>query len=111
MPSFSQNLNYSDERIVTELILETPFSKEIRILLRAGQTMKEHQASHPIILHLLSGQIDVGVESQVQPLSEGDIITLDSHVMHDLHATQDAVVRLSLSKPDSVARVQNVTSK
>ena len=53
--SFNENIEYSDKRIVTKVILETSFSKEIRILLKNGQTMKEHKAPYPIIVHILEG--------------------------------------------------------
>ena len=45
--SFNEKLEFSDNRIVTEVILETSFSKEIRILLKNGQIMKEHKAPFP----------------------------------------------------------------
>ena len=62
--SFTEQLGYNDRQIVTEVILETSFSKEIRILLKEGQTMKEHKAPFPIIVHILEGRIDFGVERE-----------------------------------------------
>ncbi|MFT4970071.1 MAG: quercetin dioxygenase-like cupin family protein [Chitinophagales bacterium] len=53
MNSFNDNLEFNNQRIVTKVILETSFSKEIRVLLKKGQIMKEHKAPFPIIVHLL----------------------------------------------------------
>lgn len=107
--SFSKDLLYNEDKVKTQVILETSFSKEIRILLKEGQLMKEHKAPFPIIVHLLEGAINFGMSGDVHALVAGDILTLDAHVPHDLNATQDSVVRLTLSKQDKVARVEEVT--
>ena len=106
--SFNENIEYSDNRIVTKVILETSFSKEIRILLKNGQTMKEHKAPYPIIVHILEGKIDFGIGDEIKLLQAGDIITLESNVYHDLTAKKDSIVRLTLSKLDDVSRVKKV---
>ena len=106
--SFTKNKIFNDEKITVQLILETSFSKEIRILLKEGQVMKEHQAPLPIIVHILEGKIDFGIKGEVQQLQKGDLIALKARVPHDLHAKENSVVRLSLSKLDSAERVQQV---
>jgi len=106
--SFIEHLNFNDDKIVTKVILESSFSKEIRILLKKGQTMKEHKAPFPIIVHVLEGEIDFGVQGDIHPLKKGDIITLTGHVPHDLTALKDSIVRLTLSKLDKPERVEKV---
>jgi quercetin dioxygenase-like cupin family protein len=108
MNSFNKNLDYKEEKVSASVILETAFSKEIRILMKAGQVMKEHQAPFPIIVHLLEGSIDFGVQGEVSSLEAGDILSLDASVPHDLKAHADSVIRLTLSKLDSSERVQEV---
>lgn len=109
--SFNENLAYNDQRIVTQVILETSFSKEIRILLKNGQVMKEHKAPFPIIVHILEGSIDFGVAGDTKTLQKGDIVTLDSNIYHDLKATADSIVRLTLSKLDDPNRVKQAAEK
>ena len=53
--SFNRDLEYDTKRPLTKLILETSFSKEIRILFKKGQIIKEHKAPFPIIVHVLKG--------------------------------------------------------
>lgn len=106
--SFNENLDFNDDRIVTKVLLESSFSKEIRILLKKGQVMKEHQAPFPIIVHVLDGEIDFGVEGNTHSLKRGDIITLAASIPHDLTALEDSVVRLTLSKLDKSERVEKV---
>lgn len=109
--SFTEHINYDDNRIVTQVILETSFSKEIRILLKNGQTMKKHKAPFPIIVHILEGKIDFGVEGEIKSLKKGDAITLGANIYHDLIAKEDSVVRLTLSKLDDALRVEKVADK
>ncbi len=106
--SFEENKEFSDTRIVTNLILETSFSKEIRILLKSGQVMKEHKAPFPIVVHILEGEIDFGVEGVIHSLKKGAIVSLEGNVKHDLFAKQDSIVRLTLSKFDTIERVEDV---
>lgn len=107
--SFNDEVAFSD-KISTKVILETSFSKEIRIVLKRGQIMKEHKAPFPIIVHILEGTIDFGVCGKIKKLKKGAIITLEENVPHDLTAVEDSIVRLSLSKLDKISRVEKVIS-
>ncbi|MGB0391461.1 MAG: cupin [Salibacteraceae bacterium] len=102
--SFSEPLAYNENRIVTQAVLETPFSREIRILLKNGQTMKEHKAPRPIIVHFLDGRIYFGVEGEILALKNDDTVTLYSNVLRDLTANEDSIIRLSFSKLDDAER-------
>ena len=106
--SFDTDLEFNTERVKIKTVLESSFSKELRILLSKGQLMKEHKAPYPIIIHILSGVIDFGVDGSQYTLKQGDLITLDSNVPHNLLAIEKSVVRLSLSKNDTVDRVNDV---
>jgi len=106
--SFTTDLVFDTERIQTKVILETSFSKEIRIVLSKGQLMKEHKAPFPIIIHVIQGSINLGSEGEIQEMNAGDLITLDANVPHDLKANENAVIRLTLSKLDKVERVLGV---
>lgn len=108
MASFNENLDFNDTKIITQVLLETSFSKELRILMKQGQVMKEHKAPFPIIVHLLAGEIDFGVEGTIYTLKQGAILTLPGTIPHDLTAKKDSIVRLTLSKLDTVDRVKDV---
>lgn len=82
--------------------------KEIRITLEKGAVMKEHQAPGAIMVQILKGEIEFGVDGKIVTLNELDMITLDANIPHSLVALKDSIVRLSLSKNDDVSRVFGV---
>lgn len=106
--SFEDNLEFSDSRIVTNIILETHFSKEVRILFKKGQTMREHKTPYSIMVHVLEGEIDFGIEGYTHVLKKGAIISLEGNIKHDLIAKEDSIVRLTLSKLDKMERIEEV---
>jgi len=106
--SFFTDLKFSDESVVITPMLDSDFGKEIRIAFKEGQIMKEHKTKFPIAVMTLRGAIEFGVGEKTFILNEGDVITLEGNVMHELKATKESVVRLSLHKGDTVARVKGV---
>ncbi|QOD62313.1 AraC family ligand binding domain-containing protein [Polaribacter haliotis] len=106
--SFFEDIKFNDEKPALSLLLETDFSKEIRIVFKEGQTMEDHQAPFAIIVHIVEGIIDFGVSGEVRRLDSGHILSLKPHEVHNLTAIVDSVVRLTLSKTDSVKRVKEV---
>jgi quercetin dioxygenase-like cupin family protein len=108
--SFHNELEFDDHRVKTKLMIETSFSKEIRILMKKGQVMKEHQAPFPILIHVLSGKINLGVSGTAHSLKSDDIISLDANIPHNLDAEDDSIIRLTLSKQDKTERVQEVVN-
>jgi quercetin dioxygenase-like cupin family protein len=106
--SFHTEIERNPKRVHTKLILETAFTKEIRIHLGAGQSMKDHRAPSPIIVHVLEGEIEFGVDGQTYNLTKGSILSLDGGIAHNLFAKSESMVRLTLSKVDSEERVAKV---
>lgn len=106
--SLRGELEFNESNVVIKVLMETETAKEIRILFRKGQTMKEHKAGFPITVEVHEGKIAFGVGSEKIILESGDLISLDANVPHDLFAEEESIVRLTLSKLDSVARVEKV---
>lgn len=106
--SFTADIVYGDTQPVITPLIATEFTKEIRIVFREGQAMKAHKTSFPITVMIVRGEIDFGVGDERYTLREGDVVALEPNVIHDLNALEDSIVRLSLHKGDSVARVSGV---
>ena len=109
--SIYQALEFNENKPAIKAILETDFTKEIRILMRENQEMKEHQTPFPIVVELLEGEIIFGVEGQNYEVKKGDLLTLSGGVPHNLIAKKESVIRLTLSKLDSSKRVEGVAEK
>lgn len=108
--SILKEVQYSEDKPVITVLFETDFTKEIRIAMHEGTSMKEHKTSYPIVINVLEGSIDFGVNGEVKRLDTGDLIALDGSVPHDLKALENSIVRLTLTKYDTAARVANVVS-
>lgn len=106
--SFNDELEFDENRMKTKVLIETSFSKEIRILLKEGQIMKEHKTPFPILVHVLEGKIEFGVAGTRHLLQSGSIISLEGNVPHDLNAKENSIVRLTLSKQDKIKRLEEV---
>lgn len=106
--SILSNIEYGDTKPAIKVLFNNAYVKEIRIVFKAGQEMKEHKTNHPIVVEVVDGDIDFGVSNEVYRLEKGVLIALDPGVPHNLVARMDSIVRLSLSKADSIERVQQV---
>ena len=108
LKSFKNEVEFDATRVKTKVLVETSFSKEIQILMSVGQVMKEHKTPYPILIHLLDGNIDLGVQGEIISMKVGDIIALEGDIPHDLTAKEHSIIRLTLSKHDKVERLKEV---
>jgi quercetin dioxygenase-like cupin family protein len=108
--SLTNNLTFLKDKPEITLLLETNSTKEIRIVMRKMQEMKEHSAPKPIVVEIFEGEILFGVQEKELHLKKGDLIALDANVPHNLLCTEDAIVRLTIAKTDSIDRVNKVVS-
>lgn len=101
-------IKYSQEKVQITPMFESDSSKEIRIVFTKDQIMKDHKTNFPITVEIVEGKIDFTVDKKIYNLIKGDIVSLEASIVHNLKANEDSIVRLSLSKKDSVARVHGV---
>lgn len=106
--SLLDNIQHHETRPTIQVLMETETGKEIRIVFREGQVMKEHKTPFSIVVEIFEGAIDFGVKGEVISLKKGDLVALEGNVPHDLKALEESIVRLSLNKADPVERVEKV---
>ncbi len=109
--SLVENIMYGEKKPNVTMVLETEFSKEIRIVFERGQEMKEHKTGFPIVVEIFEGAITFGLEGQEHELIKGDLVTLPASIPHNLVATENSIVRLTLSKFDTAERVKGVADR
>lgn len=109
--SLLSNIVFQENKPKVDLLMETAFTKEIRIVFQKNQFMREHTSPEPIVVEIYDGVIEFGVNGEKYLLKKGDILTLDAKIPHDLLALESSIVRLTLSKKDEKERVQNVINK
>lgn len=106
--SLVENLEFKEDKPAIQVLFETENTKEIRIALAKGQIMKEHKTKYPIVVEMFEGEIDFTVYGKVHRLKKGSILALEGNVLHELLGVENSIVRLSLSKSDTVERVYRV---
>ncbi len=106
--SILSDIEYGDTKPAIKVLFNNASVKEIRIVFKEGQEMREHKTRHPIVVEIVDGSIDFGVGGTVHRLDKGMLIALEADVPHNLVARAPSIVRLSLSKADTVERVQQV---
>ncbi len=103
-----KELEYKETKPVINVLFETSFTKEIRIAMQQGVLMKKHKTSFPIVIEIVEGKIDFGVNNKILNLEKGDLIALNGGVPHNLKAIENSIVRLTLTKYDDTKRVKNI---
>jgi quercetin dioxygenase-like cupin family protein len=107
MISFLTNKRF-DSKPQIDKMLETPSSKEIRICMASGNVMREHTAPGAIMIMVLEGSVSISSLENNTFLKAGDMIFFEAQIPHSLEAHIDSVIRLSLSKNDTLKRVIGV---
>ncbi len=108
--SLLDNIKYQEnDKPTVTILLKTAHTKEVRIVMKKGQFMKEHKAPFPIIIEIFEGEIDFGINGKKQILTKGDLIALGANISHDLTCTADCIVRLSISVLDNVERINKIS--
>lgn len=105
--SFLENLHFDTTPQITKL-LETPTSKEIRLCMAKGNSMKEHTAPYPITIMVLQGEVSIGSKDENIVLCDGEMVSFDAKVPHSLSALKESILRLALSKNDHISRIHTV---
>lgn len=73
----------------------------VRLVLRAGEGLREHSAPGEVTVHVIEGEIDFQVPGGTHRLRAGDFIHLEAGQPHALQARVDssAVVTIALGAP------------
>jgi quercetin dioxygenase-like cupin family protein len=84
--------------------------EEFRIILvrmKSGSYMSHHRAEGPISIHALQGKIRVHLpDDRTEELKEGDLLTLDRGLEHDVEALEESAFLLTIAWPEAATTDQ-----
>ena len=103
--------NFTQKEVKINVLEDSPNGKEIQILMSKDSIMVEHKAPFAIKVQVLKGRIKFELSNQSFELENFDMISLEANVSHSLYAFEDSIIRLSLDKNDTIARVSGVLKK
>lgn len=106
--SLYQGVSHASEKPIVTLLLETSSTKELRICLAKGVLMVDHKSPFPIVIHIQEGSINLNIAGVMHTMTKGDLIGIEGAIIHNLKATKNSIIRLSIHKKDHMERVQNV---
>lgn len=109
--SLYQDIKFDEHKPIITVLFETIFTKEIRIAMQKGTLMKKHKTPFPIVVEVVDGNIDFGVNDESLDLLKGNLIALDGNIPHDLKAKENSIIRLTLTKNDETNRVKKIIEK
>ena len=76
-----------------------PDLRVLLIAMKAGGRLEEHRAKATASVHVLSGEIRVGLPDNVVKLSAGSFLLLDQGLQHSVEAETESAFLLTLGAP------------
>lgn len=89
----------------TSAIFKASQLEVIRIVLSAGQELRQHDVPGEITLQCLEGSVELQTPGTTHRLRAGDFVHLQAGTPHGLHAQEDSSLLLTicLATPDAIA--------
>jgi quercetin dioxygenase-like cupin family protein len=98
--SLLDEIFFNEDYPALHILVNTPFTKEIRITMRAGQTLPEKANKYPISISIVQGKLQLVSEGHKMDLGRGEIISLNPDTPHSLTAMEESIIRLTITKSD-----------
>ncbi len=67
------------------------------VAFQEGGALRQHRAPGPVSIQVLQGEVEVGVGSSAQQLTEGNCLVLGANVEHSLVAHKESVILLTIA--------------
>jgi quercetin dioxygenase-like cupin family protein len=83
----------------TRWLLRTHTVEVIRLIVRAGQDVPQHQNKGELVIQCLEGRVDVTALGKSQPLEAGELLHLSALESHALKGVEDASLLLFILAP------------
>lgn len=84
-----------------QILSDTGVARVVLFTFKAGQTLKEHHTSSPILVQALRGRVTFSANGTQARLQAGTIVQLEANVLHSVLAQTDAVLLVTMTPSPS----------
>jgi quercetin dioxygenase-like cupin family protein len=90
-------LAFSEKGPQAQLISESESARLVLFALRAGQEINEHHSPSQLLVQALDGSLVFSAQGQSITLRAGMILQLAANIPHNVHATTDTLMLLTMT--------------
>lgn len=87
---------FAADGIVSKTVMDTPFAKVVLMTMAAGQSLSEHTASDPAVVHVLSGSGVFRIDENDHECTAGTWFYLPARQRHAVRAGENMTFLLTL---------------
>ncbi|MGD9803294.1 MAG: cupin domain-containing protein [Hyphomicrobiaceae bacterium] len=80
----------------TAAIVKTDEFEAVRLVVRAGALLKQHQVPESITLHCLEGRVELGLGDSSVELKANEWLYLEGGVPHSVYGLEDSSILLTI---------------
>ena len=86
-------------KLTSNMLLKTADLRILLISMESGARMEEHHSDGRVSIQVLEGTVRVRIQQQVREVSAGNLLAIDRSIKHDVEATEDSVLLLTIAWP------------
>lgn len=92
----TDHLSPSDRDIASKVVFSSPKVRVVNLALAEGALLAEHSTPHPILVQVLTGDVEFTCEGEVFRMGPGGLISVDADIVHAVRAHAPSSVLLTL---------------
>jgi|SRR5579884_4016100 len=97
---------FRDEGPFVQVLADTGYARVVLFGFKAGQQLKEHHTSSPILVQVVRGKVVFTAAGKRVEMRGGMLVTVDAQVRHSLVVETDAVVLVTMTPSPSFHSLQ-----
>jgi len=88
--------DHGSKGLLKHTVIDMPGLRSFLLSVREGVTVPEHTVQPAITVQLLCGEASVGTDFERYPLQESDVLALQGGVPHDVRASRNSVLLVTM---------------
>ncbi|HZS77285.1 MAG TPA: cupin domain-containing protein [Ktedonobacteraceae bacterium] len=97
---------FPEEGPFVQVLSDTGYARVVLFGFKAGQQLREHHTSSPILVQAVRGKIVFTAAGKQVEMRDGMLVTVEAQVRHSLVAETDAVVLVTMTPSPSFHSLQ-----